>query len=283
MGGQTVGPSIVNPILTTITPYWGRPDMLRGWVRGIKAASVPEVCHLINFVGEDPPTWWTDEVPYKGDENGITAIINGESPGKSIGFYHNQGAEFARTEWIMKMDVDTLPCPSFFKALLPVLQSSPNGEWHNVGMFYLTKAWSKKVESAGLSQLLYCQTITQRGSATIGDKPGGTNFVCRRENYLRLGGSHSGFFGWGWEDYQQIHMLEKNKLGRSPLSRSVELSSVTRLCRDLIARPKAESLFLRDSRLALLHRWHLPGSTPGYKTPAGSEANKRVLLRCVTS
>ena len=36
-------------MLTTITAYWNRSDALRTWLRCVKAATFPEVQHLIYF------------------------------------------------------------------------------------------------------------------------------------------------------------------------------------------------------------------------------------------
>lgn len=74
-----------------------------------------------------------------------------------------------------------------------------------------------------------------------------------------LGGCLPAFRGWGWEDYQQIYMLEKHWLGRDPFEgQSVHINNVTRLCRDQISRPKAAELFQRNPYLALMHHHHEP-------------------------
>src|SRR4051812_41626972 len=117
-------------MLTTITPYWNRPEMLRGWAKAIRGAATPGVTHVIYFIGTPPPDWWPDasrDLP-------IQTVFRPELPGKSIGFYHNLGAEKAQTEWIMKLDVDTVPHSGYFSALLKVLAGAKEREWFNGGM-----------------------------------------------------------------------------------------------------------------------------------------------------
>ncbi len=264
--------------LTTITPFWGRPEMLRGWLKAIKGASIPEVRHFIYFVGELPPEWWLSEV---GNAPIIT-MMRTEEPGLSIGHYHNLGAMNASSEWIMKMDVDTIPSVSFFKSLLPVLRAARPLEWFNVGMFYVNGVPSNlflQDRHLPLSRDAFAALVERARLSGLGSYryPQATNFVCRKEDYLSFGGCSSEFKGWGWEDYQQIFELEWMQFSKDPLPGSIGIQNVTQRCRDEISRPKARELWKRNKDLCLLHRFHLNGNNPEYK--AQSKQNKEVLLR----
>ena len=99
----------MSAMLTTITPYWGRPDMLRKWAKALESAHVPgQTVHILFCVGESLPD--CARVPY------IHSYFCQEAPGLSIGHYHNLGAELANTPWIMKLDLDALPHAGFFRA-----------------------------------------------------------------------------------------------------------------------------------------------------------------------
>lgn len=249
--------------------------MLLGWLRSIKAASTPDVRHIAYFVGEDPPDWWKGEA---GEIN-METISRHEEPGKSIGYYHNLGAVQAHTEWIMKLDVDTVPCVQFFKHLLPVLQSAGPRDWFNAGMLYLSRNTTDRLTFPVREDDYKRIVSTPRlYTSSNGWYPQATNFVCRRNDYVKLGGSHSGFRHYGWEDYQQIYMLEKHRLGVDPLPGPVDMANVTQRCRDEIGKKKAAELFNRDRFLCLFHRWHPPSSNPDYKNPVQLERNRKVLL-----
>ncbi len=243
---------IMNPILTTITSVWQRPEMLRLWLQHLKGAAHPEVCHLVYFVGEDPPAWWEEE------SGNCIKVVDDIAPGKSIGYYHNMGAIHTDTEWIMKLDVDTFPNVHYFNELVPVLLSAGSKEWFNGGMFYLGKVHSRFLHNLPLGDGCYRQIMDNRRtySANSYILPAATNFICRRREYLLLGGCDSRFKGYGWEDYQQIYMLEKYQRGEDPLPGPVTLDNVTQRCRDEISRPKAKQLWERNPWLCLLHHWH---------------------------
>jgi len=268
----------MTPILTTITAYWQRPEMLCSWVKAIRNQS-PAVRHLVYFVGEAPPDWWAQETA----GSGITGMVREEKPGLSIGHYHNLGAEQADTEWIMKIDVDTLPSANYFKELLPILGAARPREWFNGGMLYMNKHCSATLladANLPLSLRNYTMVMTSLGtySASSYLLPAATNFICRRDDYLELGGCDPRFRGYGWEDYQQIHMLETHWLQRSPLGRGVTIENATLRCRDL-SRRKARELWHRNSWLCLMHKWHPGGSDPTYRS--SMNANRAVLLERV--
>jgi len=263
--------------LTTITPHWGRPAVLLTWVRALKGASFTGLTHLVYFVGEDPPDWWERET----EGTSIIAIVRPEKPGLSIGHYHNLGANLASTRWIMKLDVDAVVHQEYFRALLMVLFMAKEKEWFNGGMVSVPRDLSTQMLTSGKMPLKADVFYSIHGLAVAvsGYKgPKASNFICNREDYLKLGGCDERFRNYGWEDYQQIYMLERHQQGKDPLPGSVEFSNVTERCRDEIGRPKAMELFKRDSRLCLLHCWHPSSSDPSYKTRLGSDNNKRLVL-----
>ena len=258
-------------MLTTITVYWNRPEALRIWLRCLKAAAVPEVRHLIYFVGESIPSWWDKD----SDGVFIRALHQFELPGMSIGHYHNLGAQETNTEWIMKLDVDALPHANYFKALLPLLVLAKDREWFNGGMFYL-KRYYTLLNSFPTDVYEHIMRNRRSYSGSSYLLPAASNFICRRMDYLNLGGCDERFRGYGWEDYQQIYMLERSWLGRDPLPGELNLGNVTARCRDEISRPKARELWEKNSQLCLLHRWHPVSTDPSYR--ASMDANRQVLL-----
>ncbi len=241
-------------VLTTITPVWRRQHVLRLWLQNLRGVTIPQVHHFVYFVGEQPPDWWEIEAPPN-----VTAMVRTEEPGLSIGFYHNLGASQATSEWIMKMDVDVFPNVQYFQELLYVLSTATPKEWFNGGMFYVNKTYSIELMSTfPLSEKVYSHVMDNRRIYTDSSylSPAATNFICRRQSYLDLGGCDDQFVGYGWEDYQQLYMLEKRQLGKDPLPGPLTLANVTNRCRDEISRPKAKDLWERNSWLCLLHHWH---------------------------
>jgi len=267
-------------MLTTITPYWNRPDQLLTWVRAIKSATLPSIRHLVYFVGETPPSWWADEAA----EN-VVAMCRTERPGMSIGHYHNLGAEQANTEWIMKLDVDALPHEGFFSALIQHLDLAKQREWFNIGMVYINSVWSETNlgRSQKITQQVYSHLLQNPNACSANSYryPAASNFVCRRKDYLDLGGCDPGFRGYGWEDYQQLFMLELHQRQAHPLSSylPVTLLNVTQRCRDEISRPKALEIWKKDWRMCLLHRHHKGSSDITYK--ASQHANRIVLFNYI--
>lgn len=269
-------------LLTTITVYWGRPDVLRTWLSALKGATVLDVEHIIYFVQEDPPDWWGHE-----SENFVTTIRSDLPFDTSIGHYHNEGARLARTRWIMKLDIDTIPNVRFFTELLSILPGAKDREWFNCGMFYMaptTSTLNLIPSRMPLDSNNFTRIVGSPKSNLLPgyQKPAGTNFICNRNDYLNLGGCLSGFQGYGWEDYQQIYMLEKYyalaTYGRVPLPGVLSLNNVTQRCRDEISRRKAQELYDKSKWLVLLHRWHPPVNKPRESV----ERNRRLLLDYIT-
>lgn len=159
----------------------------------------------------------------------------------------------------MKLDVDCLPNLWFFTELLKVLETAGHKEWFNCGMINVNQHASEKFLSQPLTNDAYIEVMAHRRMYCAGHpNPHSTNFVCRRSDYLDLGGCDERFRGWGWEDYQQIYALEKHQQGRNPLPGKLDISNVARRCRDEISRRKALELFERSPWLCLLHHYHAP-------------------------
>lgn len=262
-------------LLTTITSCWNRPHIREKWLAAIKRAPHPDVCHFLFDVGADGNGIIIDP-PWK------LRAFQSPREGYSIGHYHNLGARAAETEWIMKLDIDTFPNPNFFHSLIPILQKVPLSEfrWFNAGMFYMNRGVSQEKlipQEQSLADT-YLEAVNSPHWWTGSYKgPAGTNFITRRMDYLFLGGCDDRFRGYGWEDYQQIHMLESCQRQGDPLPGVVNIHNVTQRCRDEISRPKAMELYKMDRWLALLHHWH-PISG---RDRVQMEKNRRILLECV--
>lgn len=259
-------------ILTTITPYWSRPDQLKTWLACIAAARHPEVRHLLMACDTVRPSY----APLVPDNVDLVAAFRVGD--ESIGHYHNVGAGIATTEWIMKMDVDAMPNVEYFTALVEVLKNSLSWQWFNGGMFHVSKqASAMHLPAEPLSMSRYFWVMNNRSSCNAGSYllPASSNFICNRKIYLELGGCDPRFKGWGWEDYQQLYMLERNYRKSDPLPGPISLTNVTQRVRDEISRPKAKELWQIDSRLCLLHRWHKGVEDPSYRS---HQSNNRQVL-----
>jgi len=270
------------PILTTITPYWGRPEMLKTWLLALKGATHPQVRHLLILVSPSEDLLLPELPPNLSIE-----FCRG-TPSHSICHYHNLGIELANTPWVMKMDVDTIPNVRFFPELLSVLETARSREWFNVGMIYLNRLASLGYfapHRLPVSAAVYVDVMKSLPviSASPYRMPAGSNFVCRRRDYIEaMGGDpdHAlrGFFGYGWEDYLQLYLLERHFLQRDPLPGWLDEKNVTQRCRDILSRAKAKDTWLRNPWLCLLHHWHPVARNTEYRDPAKMDANRRFLL-----
>lgn len=267
----------MNAKLTTMTCYWGRPEALDVWIAAMRHVSCKDVEHVLFIVGERMPV--IPDMP-----KSIRVV---EYPGKapfSIGHCHNMGARIANTEWIMKLDLDAIPALGFFRELLVLLEEAGPRDWFNVGMIYMKPIFNATLLSVPSMPIgssmhrLICGNL-RTYSAKGYHYPSATNFVCRRDDYVDLGGCDAAFDGYGWEDYQQIYMLERYQQGKDPLPGMLNESNITQRCRDEISRPKALELFRRNPIFALLHRWHPAPEKIGHKLAK----NKRTLLNYVSN
>lgn len=263
------------PILTTLTPYWDRENVLRVFLKALSGASHPRVRHLIMVPGiKKPLSSLPNYVKW--------ALFSGIKPGTvSIGWFHNIGAEFfGETEWIMKLDVDAIPNNNYFHSLIPILEKAGPREWFNGGMIYADEATSKMYLGELDMPIDTCKYNLLKDH--IAGPPRATNFICRRKDYLALGGCDDRFRGHSWEDYQQIYMLEHYQRGKDPLPGPITLKNVTQRCRDEISKPKALELYKRDTMLSLIHRWHPVNRVPPYHDPAQKERNRQLLFEYIT-
>lgn len=248
--------------------------MLDVWLEAIRQTSVPEVQHLVFAVGEKPP-----KIPNLPDRL-LLGYMDKKDP-FSIGHVHNLGAQLANTEWIMKLDIDTLPTMMFFRELIGLLGCAGPREWFNCGMIYFKQhhthaLLSKERMPLGPAFLnMVCQNLASYSNGY--HWPCATNFICRTQDYLDLGGCDPRFNGYGWEDYQQIYMLERYQQAKDPLPGPINLLNVTQRCRDEISRRKALELFKVSQTFCLFHRWHIPV----IKNQHQVELNRRLLLEWI--
>ncbi len=261
--------------ITTITTYWKRPDVLPIWLEAVRGSTTRDVEHLLFFVGEEPP-------PIPDPPEGLRVVEVPRTDPFSIGHCHNIGARLANTEWIMKIDVDTLPSLLFFRKLIPLIDGARPRVWFNCGMLYFKAIYAGMLSAANMpiGSTLHHMVCRNMGlySAFGYDLPAATNFICRTQDYLNLGGCDQRFDGYGWEDYQQIYMLERHQQGKDPLPGLVTFDNVTQRCRDEISRRKAKELYQRDETFCLFHRWHPMSS----KDRRLMDKNRRLLLDYIT-
>jgi len=263
----------MKPILTTITPYWNRPEMLTLWLKSVCAAPTQGVCHML-ISPSTIPEW---ALQYECEALQFVDCRSSDRAPRSIGHYHNVGAALAKSDWIMKLDVDCIAHTRYFTELLPILETAQPRQWFNGGMYYMDQGTSISNLSPSKMPILvseYYHLIEHPSSYPF---PAGTNFICRRLDYLELGGCVSEFKGHGWEDYQQIYMLEHHQQQADPLPGDLRMDNVTQRCREEISRRKARELIELNDRLGLLHRWH-PAPFGDYKNPIQSSQNRKVLF-----
>lgn len=265
------------PFLTTVTPCWGREEVVKDWISNLWYLQRPWLKHIVIFVGSF--VHYSARNLVFNNPNFQLIVKPDDIPGDfSIGHYHNEGFQMAQTEWVMKLDVDAFPNEKYFDNLFPILQSASPREWFNGGMLHLKQGVGFGLP---LSAEEYSHLMRSREACSESPHmPVGSNFICRRKEYLQLGGCCEQFRGYGWEDYQQLYMLERYRLQAEPLS-DVTLANVTQKCRDDISRPLAKSLWFRNEWLCLLHRWHPVERTGTYRSALQLRKNKETLYHYI--
>lgn len=274
------------PTITTITPYWGRPEAFRyfehsldGCLRTVETNRFAH--HLVLLAGESK---WKYLDPMRPPRHSRLELVECCAPeGMSIGHYHNIGAEMAKTEWIMKLDVDCLIHPNFFVSLHRLLGTAKPRQWFNIGMLHMPSDVTDEARKHLWDVCYFDSLVQSRSKWAQGSykNPVGSNFVCRREDYLLNAKCHLDFAGYGWEDYYQMYHLEKNYLGKRPID-GATFGNVTQKCRGILSRQKALQSFQFDPALCLFHQWHpIIGGT--YRQTAQMLRNKMLLYKAVIS
>lgn len=273
-------------VLTTVTVYWSRPLMLKLWMAALHHSKEKEkVRHLVLFVNEPVPEWFLAEKP-----SHVEGIAVSAPPNKpfSIGTFHDQAArELVPTPWMMKMDVDTLANPFYFADLVALLEdTSVERKWYCGGMFYTGRRTAQSLQGNSFNPLpmsSYQFIMNHRKEHCNGtgwSLPGGTQFICRRQDYLNMGGCGNGFQGWGWEDYWQVWQLQRQFLRRAPFD-DLRVKTVTQMCRDRIARPLLLDLWKQHPNLCLIHVWHPVQDGSLYRNAEQTEKNRQHLYNLI--
>lgn len=269
--------------LTTITPYWNRPEMLRAWIRNVRLNAHLEVRHLLiapdQKIKKDPDL-------QEAVNAGIEVLTPSSEFGphsntwrRSIGHWHNLGAKHCGTPWMMKLDVDCFHHRFFWTHLLDVVNEAAPRQWFNVGMFMTDRARPFPVplgygDYLAVSSMLFAS----------GKRPVSSQFVCRVQDYKDAGMCSEEFRGYGWEDYYQLYALQRQFLDRDPLPGSIENGCVTSRCRDEISRPMAAQLYHKSKSLALFHHWHEgTAHDSSYKSAEIINHNRRILYDIITA
>lgn len=281
----------MSKILTTLTPYWGRPDALARWIVNINAWRHPRVRHLLldfsDYRNQEEMPAWPQKEP--GDNFDLVKIGLPPDGVRSIGDGINAGAMISTTDWIMKLDVDMMPHEGLWEAIVNMIEDPGDQEWFNLGAVYLLNRVSIRLAEKAVDSLRYARVIDaiDRPKMITNRPLSGTQFICRRRDYLAIGGTDPGFRGYAWEDYSIVFRL--NRLSKNPRPISpVRLDTTTRTLKTEIVEPMAKEAFERDRRLTCLHHYHPPLERKPeipchYKHPTRMADNKERLYALVST
>lgn len=275
--------------ITTVTPYFNRPEMLKLWKRSVSNSDPGIWEHRLYVLGEESRQQVEKHAPWP--EHVVISFHphNPEEGPFTIGHWHNRGAREADSTWFMKLDADVFAFPSFWLAMeeeLGRMEAKNNPAlWCNVGFFYLTRMATDMARRSALNDRTEDYFRCNLNSVRWTHKPhlpAASQFICRRETYLELGGCHPDFKGYGWEDYQQLYMLERNFQGK-PLYKpgELQLDTITGTLREDLSRSRARALYKKDPRLSLFHQRH-PRAPASSAYRSFTAHNRKVLLDYVT-
>jgi predicted glycosyltransferase involved in capsule biosynthesis len=261
----------MTPKLAIITPYRERLESLRAFVDSVRDVSKDEVEFLLVVLGDA-----NLEVETLCRSAGVRHHFVNHSGPFQIGQALNIGATVSTADYILKQDIDLIGYDGFYLDLLEFMNRNLKGErdFLNLGYYYMTDAYTKQFLSGRVSKALL-QNIQPRDLDQFGI-PCGSAFLVNRKHYLSFGGTHSGFKGYGWEDYYVLYMLQTLKQPEFRL-KEYSLRSITDRCRDEIARPL--NRITNGASLIFFHRWHRRIDDNGYMQYV--EANRRLLFRLV--
>ena len=273
---QTTAPALApvaptgDELLTTITPYRGRPAELARLCAHLAALRHPQVWHLVVAPGGLPP----DEAALLA-RHGIELACPPDLPhGRmTIGHWHTWAiAEAVRTPYAMKLDVDCIPVPGCWDAVLARSPELAAGQWFNCGVVMASERATALLDhhiplQAGDAQAIVTEAGGQR--AVVNGA-----WVCACDAYLASGADPDGFVGYGWEDYRQHLALALHATGRLPIPAGLSEDDLLPACRDH-AWAQARAVYALDPRLLLIHGQHPPSNDPAYKDQIA--ANRRRL------
>ena len=257
--------------LAVLIPYRRRLTNLRILLANLCQEHSPRIeFHLISLGDR------SDEVRHLCERARVQLHVVAHEGVFQIGVALNHGAACTDAQYILKQDVDCLPPPGFYNRLLAYIDEIASNpfSWANIGVFYCNRWFSAKFLDGIVSEKTYFLAKHNDRFKERLKKACGNCFLVERRHYLKLGGFSQRFIGWGWEDYHFAYVLEKTLHPKFELS-SHELTTITAVCRDEIARPKNASTNARD--IVFLHRWHDPADNSS-EYIAYVDHNRRVLL-----
>lgn len=127
----------------------------------------------------------------------------------SIGRARNAGVQRARSEFVMFMDVDLMPYPGFFQAVLDELEIQRCRDYAErflmFGVIYLTRSGTEEYLAAPgrLRRGRFIQYLLEDDKTRIEKFSTGTSVtVWNRGHFLATGGNDPEFAGWGFEDLE---------------------------------------------------------------------------------
>lgn len=282
--------------LTTVTPYYERPQSLKALLSWLKRTHEHEQLPVRYFIvcpysmeqeKEHILLHFAEELQAQDKRFVFLFPRVGERYLFSIGEWHNYGIARADSKWVMKLDCDVVGSSSFFVSLCNMLKH--NGDearrkWFNVGFFNLLRSVTATYDAhagneAAQENILNMVNGQPEGCTLAPHYPVASQFVCTKEAYMSFGGCSRKFRGYGWEDYQQLYDLARWSNGGKRVFpfEKIAYNTVAVLCRDKISRTMSRELWEQDRRLCLFHRWHDTHNNPkDYKSHLPD--NLQVLL-----
>jgi len=169
-----------------------------------------------------------EKIKKKVDELGFDYLyISSTETPVSMGRARNVGARYAKSTYIMFMDVDLVPYDGFFHELLNEIKVQKLGKFANdfimVGVIYLTKRGIKEFfkQNSDIRKNTAINWLLSNNKELIEKFSTGTSAcLYNRDIFLARGGHDELFKEWGFEDLEfNLRMIRKSS--KFPLPRTI--------------------------------------------------------------
>jgi len=207
----------------------------------------------------------------------------------SIARCRNIGAMYAKTKYIMFMDIDLYPYDGFYNDLINEISiqklSDNANEFIMIGVIYLTKKASKSffLLDIKIQKNFIIQKLLENDIEYIEKFSTGTSAcLYNRYSYLGHGGNDEEFEGWGYEDLEYNLRMIRTR-GKFPLPKDFSLDYKNfRMINEYKGWKSVYRLFgdiTFQKGIVLTHIWHEVNQKNDYMK--GKEKNRRLFEKKV--
>jgi predicted glycosyltransferase involved in capsule biosynthesis len=253
-------------MISAIIPYGNRYEALSVLLETLSYEELEGEDVFVVSLGDDD-----SRVKPLCDKYGFNYIFVPHEGTFKIGVCLNVGCECAKTEYVLKLDVDCVPYQGFFRKLKEHLSSDT--EFSLLSVVYASQGFTeRKLQSPPFNEDLLKEALLPGNNVNFHyGRPSGTMFLVKRDVFSVHGKVSQEFTGHGYEDYQILaNLISLYRPNFIPMRPSVRFYR------------RASMYYNRKTNnksLILMHRWHERDFNDVYYSL--TKNNERFLLEYV--